>query len=134
MSAAVSDERDLARRYVRSLTTQGALLIPPNCTFVRIAIELMDLALRAGQLHGCEHRAHETKPRFTVIPTYGDPGHALGPHCLDCFERLPAQLVCQVCLRTPSPGLRTVVFWNRRHQTRVMLGRLCRDCRPGRVS
>lgn len=134
MTADVEAERDLARRYVRRLVAHGALLVPSSCTFVRTAIHTMEHALLAGYLHGCEHRAREADALFTIVPTAAPDGHVLGPHCEQCYADLPTRLVCEVCQRAPSPGLRTVVCWDRHHPTTVMVGRLCRDCRPGRVT
>jgi hypothetical protein len=129
----VETERDQARRLVSQLVKRGALIVSAGCPLVQAAGRGMAIALAAGTLRGCPHRAAERGVALTVIPMYGFHETAFGPHCHECFQLLPAQTVCQVCLRAPSPGLRTVLHWDRRRAT-VLIGRLCRDCRPGRVS
>lgn len=130
--ADVDGERDKARRLVKRLTAMGALLVPAGCPFTKTSVQILGRALLLGELKACPHRTTEPAA-MSLVPTYGPLGTVFRAHCWPCFEAIPTQLVCQVCTRTPSPRLRTIVYWDRSSAT-LLVGRVCRDCRPGLVA
>jgi hypothetical protein len=121
-------ERRGARRYVDRLVKRGAIVAPLRCPFVEAFL------LTTDQLPLCAHKDEELRAGLAVLPTFdGTDSRMMRLMCLECFEAEPLQRWCQVCERRPSPGLRTIVARPSAHAV-VLVGRICRDCRPGRVA
>lgn len=132
-NTASAEDREAARKVLKKIVRRGGLIVPPGSPFAQTVVEVLDMFRHDGTVTGCEHVA--------ARPDTGDLGHVViatwvtgGPlWCGDCYAASPPLTHCQVCLRMPSPGLRTVVA---RHPGDgvLIIGRLCKTCRPGRVA
>lgn len=129
---AVAADSAAARRTLRRLVKSGGLLIPAHSPFGRISFEFMEALLEDGKLQSCNHLAEHKRIDPSFVPTY--PPQPFVVVCASCFSDDPVPAFCQVCLTPTPPGLRTVITRDPANSGIRFVGRLCRDCRPGRVA